>query len=264
MSDAPPVLCERHGAVAVVTLNRPDVLNALNPAMSTALREITGELEMDASVRSVVVKGAGRGFMAGGDVAGFHDQLDKNLPLHVGTMLDEFHCATHSIARMAKPVIGALHGPVAGAGMSFALTMDLAIAADNMMMTLAYAKLGTSPDGGSTYFLPRIVGRRKALEIALLSDRFGAEDAMQMGLVNKVVPADKLEEEAMKWAERLATGPAFAFGWTKKLIDQSFNNDIDRQLEAEREGIVACAQSADMQEGIRAFVEKRQADFKGE
>ena len=227
MSD--PVLMERHGAVAVVTLNRPEVLNALSPAMATAMREVFYEIEADKSVRSVVLKGAGRGFMAGGDVAGFHEQLGKNLQTHVGSMLDDYHCAIRAIVRMEKPVIGALHGPVAGAGMSLALTLDLAIAADNLMMTLAYAKLGTSPDGGSTYFLPRIVGRRKAMEIAMLSDRFGA-----------------------------------AFCWTKKLIDQSFNTDLDRQLEAERDGIVACAGSPDMQEGIRAFVEKRPAVFKGE
>ena len=98
----------------------------------------------------------------------------------------------------------------------------------------------------------------------MLSDRFGAEDAEKMGLVNKVVPADQLETEAMDWAEKLASGPAYAFGWTKKLIDQSFNTDLDRQLEAERDGIVACAGSPDMQEGIRAFVEKRPAVFKGE
>ncbi len=259
-----PVLLERSGAVAVVTLNRPEVLNALSPGMAAGLREVMYEIEADKAVRSVVLKGAGRGFMAGGDVAGFHDQLEKNLQKHVGAMLDDYHAAVRAMVRMEKPVVGALHGPVAGAGMSLALTTDLAIGADNLMMTLAYAKLGTSPDGGSTYFLPRIVGRRKALEIAMLSNRFGAEEALSLGLVNKVVPADQLDAEVMTWAEKLATGPAYAFGWTKKLIDQSFNTDFDRQLEAERDGIVACAGSEDMQEGIRAFVEKREAVFKGE
>ena len=260
---ADPVIVENHGPVAVVTLNRPDVLNALSPEMATSLRETMYSIERDKAVRSVVIKGAGRGFMAGGDVAGFHDQLDKNLQVHVGNMLDDYHCAIRAIVRMEKPVIGSLHGPVAGAGMSLALTLDLAIAADNLMMTLAYAKLGTSPDGGSTYFLPRIVGRRKALEIAMLSDRFGADDAKEMGLVNKVVPADELDAEVMNWAERLASGPSYAVGWTKKLIDQSFNSDIDKQLEAERDAIVSCAGSEDMREGIRAFVEKRNADFAG-
>ena len=259
-----PVLVEQKGAVAVVTLNRPEVLNALNPAMAVALRDAMYRIEYDSSVRSVVLKGAGRGFMAGGDVAGFHDELDKNLQVHVGSMLDDYHCAIRAIVRMDKPVIGALHGPVAGAGMSLALTLDLAIAADTLMMTLAYAKLGTSPDGGSTYFLPRIVGRRKALEIALLSDRFKADDAERMGLVNKIVPADQLDAAVMDWADKLANGPTFAFGWTKKLIDQSFNTDIDKQLEAERDGIVSCAGSNDMQEGIRAFVGKRSAEFKGD
>ncbi len=258
-----PVLVERSGGVAVVTLNRPEVLNALNHAMAIALRDAMYELEADTGVRAIVLKGAGRGFMAGGDVAGFHENMD-NLQVHIGSMLDDFHCATRAIVRMAKPVIGALHGPVAGAGMSLAMTPDLAIAADNLMMTLAYSNLGTSPDGGSTYFLPRIVGRRKAMEIAMLSNRFGAEDAERLGIVNKVVPTADLDAAAMEWAKRLASGPSYAFGWTKKLIDQSLNSDIDRQLEAEREGILACAASADMQEGIRAFVGKRKAEFKGE
>ena len=260
---ADPVLVERTGGVAVVTLNRPDVLNALNPAMAAGLRDAMYDLEADKAVRSIVLKGAGRGFMAGGDVAGFNENMEK-LQTYIGPMLDDFHCATRAIMRMPKPVIGALHGPVAGAGMSLALTPDLAIAADNLMMTLAYSSLGTSPDGGSTYFLPRIVGRRKAFEIAMLSDRFGAADAERLGLVNKVVPADDLDSAVMEWAERLANGPSYAFGWTKKLMDQSFHSDIDRQLEAEREGILACAASADMQEGIRAFVAKRAAAFKGE
>ena len=259
-----PVLLERKDAIAIVTLNRPEVLNALSPEMASSLRRITYDLEMDKSVRCVVLKGAGKGFMAGGDVAGFHEQLNKNLQVHVGNMLDDYHCAVRSIVRMEKPVLGSLHGPVAGAGMSLALTLDMAIAADNLMMTLAYAKLGTSPDGGSTYFLPRIVGRRKAMEIAMLSDRFGAADAEKMGLVNKVVPAADLDAAVDDWAEKLASGPMFAFGWTKKLIDQSFNTDIDKQLEAERDGIVSCAGSADMQEGIRAFVEKRPARFGSE
>jgi 2-(1,2-epoxy-1,2-dihydrophenyl)acetyl-CoA isomerase len=257
-----PVLVERKGAIAIVTLNRPEVLNALNPEMAVSLREIMYAIEADKTVRAVVLKGAGKGFMAGGDVAGFKENMD-HLQVHVGNMLDDYHCAIRAIVRMEKPVIGSLHGAVAGAGMSLALTVDLAIAADNLMMTLAYSKLGTSPDGGSTYFLPRIVGRRKAMEIAMLSDRFNAEDAKGMGLVNKVVPAADLDAAVMEWAEKLADGPSYAFGLTKKLIDQSFNSDIDRQLEAERDGIVACAGSVDMQEGIEAFVAKRRAEFVG-
>lgn len=258
-----PVLLERNGAIATIILNRPEVLNALSPEMAARLRSAMYEIAADKSIRSVVLKGAGRGFMAGGDVAGFHENLEA-LPAYIRPMLDDYHTAVRTMVRMEKPVIGALHGAVAGAGMSLALTLDLAIAADNLMMTLAYAKLGTCPDGGSTYFLPRIVGRRKAMEIALLSDRFGAAEAEKVGLVNKVVPADTLDDEVMAWAEKLAAGPAYAFGWTKRLIDQSFNTDIDRQLEAEMEGITSCAASTDMQEGIRAFVEKRSANFVGE
>lgn len=257
-----PVLLERDGAIATITLNRPEVLNALSPEMAQALCDAVWEVEADAGIRCLVLRGAGRGFMAGGDVAGFHAVLD-DIGAHAGRMIDVYHLAVRALCRMEKPVLASLHGAVAGAGLSLALTADLAIAADDTVLTLAYAGIGTSPDGGSTYFLPRIVGRRRAMELALLSERLDAARAETLGLVNRVVPAAKLAEETAAWAERLAAGATFAHGRAKWLIDRSFEQTLDAQLDAERAAFVQCSGTADFREGVTAFVEKRRPDFKG-
>jgi len=260
---ADPVLLEKDGAVAVITLNRPEVLNALSMEMSELLCEICWQVEADASVRAVLVKGAGKGFQAGGDIASFHKEIDR-IAVHAGRMIDTYHVAVRTLVRMPKPVIGQLHGAVAGAGMSLAMNLDLAIAAEGTMFTLAYANLGTSPDGGSTFFLPRLVGRRRAMEIALLSNRFDAAKAHDLGLINDVVPAAEISEKGMALAQKLASGPTLAFARTKELIDQSFENDLATQLEAERVNFVASTYTNDFKEGVQAFVEKRKPEFKGE
>lgn len=260
---ADPVLLEKDGAVAVITLNRPEVLNALSMEMATLLCDICWSVEADTSVRAVLVKGAGKGFQAGGDIASFHREID-NIAEHAGRMIDTYHIAVSTLVRMPKPVVGQLHGAVAGAGMSLAMNLDLAMAAEGTMFTLAYANLGTSPDGGSTFFLPRLVGRRRAMEIALLSNRFDAAKALELGLINSVAPADSLGAEAIKLAQKLASGPTLAYARTKELIDQSFENDLSTQLEAERRNFVASTATADFKEGVMAFVEKRKPDFKGE
>lgn len=260
---ADPVLLDREGAVAVVTLNRPEVLNALSIEMAELLCDVCWRIEADPGVRAVLVRGAGKGFQAGGDIASFKREIDR-IGEHAGRMIDTYHVAVRTLVRMPKPVVGQLHGAVAGAGMSLAMNLDLAVAAEGTVFTLAYANLGTSPDGGSTFFLPRLVGRRRAMEIALLSDRFDAARAYELGLVNRVVPADKLAEEAMGMAERLAAGPTMAYARTKALIDQSFETDLASQLEAERLNFVASTATADFKEGVAAFTEKRRPDFKGD
>ena len=259
---AESVLVQRDGGVAIVTLNRPDVLNALDADTAEALRDAAYDLEADGDVRCVVIRGAGRGFMAGGDIAWFRSHADT-LERSIGAMMDQYHTAVRVLHRMAKPVIGQLHGPVAGAGMSLALSVDLAIAAEDTVFAIGYANLGTSPDGGATWFLPRLVGRRKALEIALLGDRIGAEDAGRLGLVNRVVPAAELEAETMTLARRLADGPTLAHGAAKRLIGQAFDTDLDAQLEAERSAFMGATRTADFREGIDAFAAKRKPDFRG-
>jgi len=260
---ADPVLLSQEGAVAVIALNRPEVLNALSMEMAEQLCDICWRIEADDNVRAVLIKGEGKGFQAGGDIASFDREMDR-IGEHAGRMIDTYHVAVKTLVRMPKPVVGQLHGAVAGAGMSLAMNLDLAVAAEGTVFTLAYANLGTSPDGGSTFFLPRMVGRRRAMEIALLSDRFDAERALDLGLINRVVPADRLADEAMALATKLASGPTLAYARTKALIDQSFENDLATQLEAERANFVASTATADFKEGVAAFVGKRRPEFKGE
>ncbi len=186
------ILLEVREGVATVTLNRPEVLNALNDDMIAALVEVMTRVEADEATRCVVLRGAGDHFMAGGDIKGFHGRLAETTPAertaHFRAKIHRLHPAIVSMRRMPKPVIASLRGAAAGFGLSLALAADLAIAAEDAFFTLAYCLIGTSPDGGSSYHLPRIVGLRKAMEIALLGDRFDAETALRLGLVNWVVP----------------------------------------------------------------------------
>ncbi|NNG04515.1 MAG: enoyl-CoA hydratase, partial [Inquilinus sp.] len=221
------VLLETAGAVATVTLNRPDALNALDEAMIGALHDAMIRLEHDESVRCVVLRGAGDSFMAGGDIRVFARALETLEPAarqaKFEGMIGQVHASVVAIRRMEKPVIAAVHGAAAGFGLSLALAADLALATDDTVFTLAYCHIGTSPDGGSTFHLPRAVGMKRAMEIALLGDRFGAEQAAAIGLINRVVPAADLAGETERLAARLAQGPTAAYGRTKRLLNGSFD-----------------------------------------
>jgi 2-(1,2-epoxy-1,2-dihydrophenyl)acetyl-CoA isomerase len=260
------VLYAANAGVATITLNRPKVLNALDGAMAEALAEALYAAERDAGVRAVLLTGAGGGFMAGGDIRTFHGWLDTPKAEIGGRfehLIHDFHQTLVLMRRLPKPIVARVHGPVAGAGMSLLMACDLAVAAEDAFFTLAYCHLGTSPDGGSTWFLPRHVGMKKAAEMALLGDRFGAAEALRLGLVNEVVPAAELEARAAALAQRLASGPAAAYAATKRLLQQSLNTSFESQLQAEAEAFARCAASDDFAEGVRAFVEKRPPRFGG-
>lgn len=259
---AASLLLDVSDGIARIRFNRPQVLNALDEATILAFKAAVDQVVADAGVRVVVLSGEGRAFLAGGDVHRFH-AAGEAAPLVVGSLIDPFHAALEALAAFPAPVIASLKGAVAGGGLSVALAADLAIAADDSRLTLAYTRIGTSPDGGATFSLPRMVGLRRALELALLSDVIDAEEALRFGLVNKVVPLAALEAETEKLARRLADGPTQAYGEIKRLMRQSFSTPFADQLAAERDGFVACAGTRDFVEGVAAFVGKRPARFRG-
>lgn len=257
-----PVRLDIADGIARIRFNRPHVLNALDEASVLALAAAVDKVSRDQTVRVVVLSGEGRAFLAGGDVARFH-AAGPDAPKVVSAIIEPFHHAVLALAAMPAPVIASLHGAVAGAGVSVALAADLAIAADDMKMTLAYTRIGTSPDGSSTFSLPRVVGLRKAMEIALLSDPVDAEEALRLGLVNKVVPATALAAETDALAKRLAEGPTLAYGRIKHLLRASFSHSLSEQLNAERDAFIASARTEDFAAGAKAFVQKTAPRFEG-
>ncbi|HEY8553518.1 MAG TPA: enoyl-CoA hydratase [Burkholderiales bacterium] len=260
------ILTETADGIATITLNRPEALNALSHEMGRQLVAATAAFERDPAVRCVVIRAAGDNFMAGGDVKGFYKSLTENRAAHLAAMelnVVNVHQLFAQLRRMPKPVLVSVQGAAAGIGLSLVLAADLAVGADDAFFTLAYRHIGLSGDGGATYFLPRIVGERKALELALLGDRFTAQQALELGILNWVVPRAQLAEETAKIARRLADGPTVALGIAKRLIRSSFDNSWDEHSHREAEGMAAAVATADHLEGVTAFVEKRKPVFKG-
>lgn len=261
MPDQPSVIVEREGGLAIVRLNRPHVINALDAAMADRLCEVIERLAADRSLRGLVLRGEGRGFCAGGDVGGFSDEAEALQALDF--LIRRFHGAVETLVTLPVPTVAILHGAAAGAGFSLSLACDFAIAADTTKFTLAYARIGTTPDGGSSWALPRLVGTRKAMEIACLSEVFGADEALRLGLVTRVVPADRVGDEGMAFARKLAAGPTAALARTKALIQGAGSASLAEQLEKEREAFLASARTQDFAEGRAAFLGKRPPVFEG-
>lgn len=254
------VLYAVQGGVATITFNRPEVLNALDAGMIARLTEVCEQAEREEAVRVVVLRGAGPAFLAGGDVSSFHANLSR-MPQMVVELAGELHRAVLALRRALKPVVASVHGAVAGAGVSLVAAADFVIAAADTRFTLAYSRIGTSPDGGATWFLPRLLGYRKAMELMLLSEPVDAAMMQDLGLVNRVVPASELEQETQRIVARLATGPTLAYAATKKLINQAFDNPLAAHLDEEAQAFARCAGTRDFAEGVTAFVEKRAARF---
>jgi|TARA_B110000116_G_C16658706_1_gene500711 2-(1,2-epoxy-1,2-dihydrophenyl)acetyl-CoA isomerase len=248
-------------------MNRPDARNALSMEMRTQLTDALHDIEQDSSIRCVVLKGAGDHFMAGGDIKGMGETIKKSpkeIRKEFMLRIHDLHPIMFAMRRMPKPIIASCRGAAAGAGVSLAIACDLVIASEDAFFTLAYCKIGTSPDGSSSFHLPRAVGIKKAMEIALLGDRFSAQTAKDIGMINFVVPDSELDAETDKLTSRLAEGPTHVYGNTKALFYRSLESEFESQLQAEAEYFSDCASRADFREGITAFIEKRTPKFTGE
>ncbi|WP_291433577.1 enoyl-CoA hydratase-related protein [Acidovorax sp.] len=255
----PPLLLERIGAIATLRFNRPDALNAIDVPMANAFLAAVQTLAADPGVRAVVLCGNGRGFMAGGDLATLRADpvqgaIDILTPLNQALLL---------MAQMNAPVIAQVHGAAAGAGLSLVLMADYVIAAEGTRFNLAYINLGTSCDVGASWALPRIVGVRQALEIALLGEALTADDALRLGLVNRVVPAAELDRATTALAQRLASGPTLAYGAMKRLMRASMDHTLPEQLTAEKDAFVHCAGTEDFRAGVEAFHQRQSPQFVG-
>jgi 2-(1,2-epoxy-1,2-dihydrophenyl)acetyl-CoA isomerase len=262
MSSEPRVVVSIDAGIATVRLNDPASLNALSVAMATDLDQAIERLSVDPDVRCLVVTGTGRGFCAGGDVQSFYDHRDDPDET-VRAVLAGLHGAVARLLDAPFPTIAAINGTVAGAGMGVAMATDLAVAVDTAVFTMAYTGIGVSPDGSSTYFLPRLVGTRRAMEMILTNTRLTATEAAELGLVNTITSASTFAETVDELARRLAVGPTLAYVRARHLVRSSFLNDPFSQMDAEGEGIVAASLTRDFYEGISAFIEKRRPEFEG-
>jgi 2-(1,2-epoxy-1,2-dihydrophenyl)acetyl-CoA isomerase len=256
------VLYEKDKGVATIALNRPEKLNAFDATMHEELYSAFDGAAADEEIRCVVLRGEGRGFSAGADLAEVVQSTDGDPDL------GEYLRSTYSrlVQRMVaieKPIVAALHGPVYGAGVGIALACDLRIAAESAKFSVAFIKIGLMPDAGVTFFLPRVVGLGRAMQMSMLGDAVDAEEAYRIGLVNEVVPEDALAEEARKLAEQLAAMPTGALGRIKHSLYASFETDLETALEHEAEGQTFCGYTQDHKEGVAAFFERRAPEFTG-
>jgi 2-(1,2-epoxy-1,2-dihydrophenyl)acetyl-CoA isomerase len=257
---APPLDVRREGDIAWLRLNRPEALNALDLAMARALDAALAELSAPScGVRAVVLEGAGRAFCAGGDLP----CLRAGGVAAARELIEALHAAILRLDALPMPVIAKLHGSVAGAGVSLALACDLAIASDDTRINLAYVNIGASCDGSSSWSLPRIVGLRRALEIALLGEDIDATESLRLGLVNRLVPAADLQAEAERLAERLAAGPTLALGAIKRLLRDAPQRSLPEQLAAEQAAFLHCAATNDFRGALDAFAAKEPPRFAG-
>jgi 2-(1,2-epoxy-1,2-dihydrophenyl)acetyl-CoA isomerase len=253
---------ERAANVATLTLNRADAFNALDLSLGRELFAASLELDEDPEVRCIVITGAGRAFCAGGDVKAFVDHLDR-IGAHIKELTTYLHGAISRFCRSDKPVIMAVNGIAAGGGFSLALSGDLVVAAESARFTMAYSRIAASPDGSSSYFLPRLVGLRRAMELYFTNRVLSAREAVEWGMVTRMVPDAELKGAVDALARELAQGPSRAFGIAKRLLHQSTWESLETQMELEAQGIAACGHTEDFRAGVTAFAEKRTPTFRG-
>lgn len=260
------ILLSQEGEIGIMTLNRPDSLNSFDPETIEELMKVSAWLADRAPYRALVVTGAGRGFSAGGDVTGFKAGVDDpgvDLPSVVRHGADVLHQAIIDFRRIPYPVIAAVNGPAAGAGFSLALMCDLRIASEAAFFACAYGRIGASPDGGMTYFLPRVIGPSRAAELMLNDPNLTAAQALEQGLVSKVVPAEELMDAARAKAEKLARMAPHYVRSVKNLAWQSLDNGLADHLQLERHGIADSMGTEDLRNGVTAFFAGEEVTFEG-
>jgi len=257
-----PLLIEREGAVARLVLNRPEQGNAINLELARALVDATRQLAEEGSVRCVVLTGTGRLFCAGGDITAFAASPEGR-GRSLRQLADTLHDAVRSLATMPKPLVVVVNGPAAGAGLSLAMLGDIVLAGASAHFTAAYASVGLSPDGGMSWLLPRLVGLRRAQEIVLANRRIGAEEAVSIGLVTRIVADTDLAAEAAAVAERMVAAPTEAIGAARRLLLEAPTRSLSDHLDIEAASIAAAGERSEAREGIAAFLERRKPNFSG-
>lgn len=260
MTASPALIVERDGAITTLILNRPDVGNALDIPLARALLEQVIACDEDEAVRAVVLTGSGRLFCAGGDLASF-SATGTNISATIKEITAYLHAVVARLTTMDKPLVTAINGPAAGAGLSFAIAGDVALADPAAHFTSAYTAVGLTPDCGATWLLPRLVGMRRAQELVLTNRRVGAEEAATIGLVSRVTAAGAVLEEARTVARGLAAGATGAFGAARRLLRTSLESSLETQLDLESRTIATAARTPHGREGIAAFLGKRKPDF---
>lgn len=256
------VLTERRGQTLILTFSRPNNANSMTIDMANQMFNILKNATTDRSVRAVLLRGAGGNFMDGLDMSFYGRDINAALD-HANQLILPYHSAIRELQVMDKPVLSAVQGHVTGAGFSLMVASDLVISARSAKFNTRFAEFGLTPDGGCSYFLPRKLGLSRAVEIMMLCEDFDADRAERLRLVNKVVEDDKLEEESLKWLDRLAEGPTKAYGAIKKLANKAFEQDLSAQLGLEHTYFGASSRSFDFREAVRAHVAGREAKFTG-
>lgn len=255
-----PVLTQQHGNILEITLNRPEVYNALNLEMMKMLGETLSYAATNDAIKGVVLTGKGKAFCSGGDLRSIGQQSEDAASV-LYRLAPQFHLSITEIRRMEKPVVAAINGIAAGGGFSLALACDFRVMGQSAILRQAYTSSGLSMDGGGTFALPRLIGLARSMEIMAFDDPISSARAREWGLVTRVVADEDVLSEALSMLNILAQGALHSFVWSKKLMVDSFNHTLETQLELERQGISDCAAHPNGQEGIKAFLEKRKPSF---
>ena len=254
------ILAQQHESILEIDLNRPEAYNALNLDVMVALSDALAFAATDNSIKGIMITGKGRAFCSGGDLKWISQQAaEAGATLH--RLAPQFHMAITEIRKMGKPVVAAINGIAAGGGFSLALACDFRVMAESATLRQAYTSSGLSIDGGGTFALPRLVGLARAMEIAAFDRPISSAQALEWGLVTRVVADNRVVDEALAMLQSLTKSALHSFAWSKRLLTESLNNTLETQLELERQGISDCAQHPNGQEGLKAFIEKRKPLF---